>query len=208
MSDFASNFWDERYSAKEYVYGTEPNQFFKEQIDKISVRGKILLPGEGEGRNAVYAAKLGWQVDAFDQSKNAQRKALRLAEKNEVKINYNVTNLSEFNPAKEQYDVVAIIYVHLKEDFRQAFNKKMIDSLKTGGKIMLELFSKKQLGKNSGGPQDLTMLYSLDEIERDFRNLKAPILKEEIVHLDESEKHKGEASVIRFVGEKVEQILL
>ncbi len=203
MSDFGSNFWDERYSSMEYVYGTEPNHFFKEQIDKIPVRGKILLPGEGEGRNAVYAAKLGWQVDAFDQSKIAQQKALSLAEKNEVKINYNVINLNKFNPAKEQYDAVAIIFVHLKEDFRQALNKKLIDSLKTGGKIILELFSKRQLGKNSGGPQELTMLYSLDEIERDFRNLKSTMLKEEILYLDESEKHKGEASVIRFVGEKI-----
>lgn len=203
MSDFGSNFWDERYSSMEYVYGTEPNHFFKEQIDKIPVRGKVLLPGEGEGRNAVYAAKLGWQVDAFDQSKIAQQKALSLAEKNEVKINYNVINLNEFNPAKEQYDAVAIIFVHLKEDFRQALNKKLIDSLKTGGKIILELFSKRQLGKNSGGPQELTMLYSLDEIERDFRNLKSTMLKEEILYLNESEKHKGEASVIRFIGEKI-----
>jgi 2-polyprenyl-3-methyl-5-hydroxy-6-metoxy-1,4-benzoquinol methylase len=203
MSDFASNFWDERYSSMEYVYGTEPNHFFKEQIDKIPVRGKVLLPGEGEGRNAVYAAKLGWQVDAFDQSKIARQKALRLVEKNKVKINYQVTNLNEFSPAKEQYDAIAIIYVHLKEDFRQAFNKKLINSLKTGGKIILELFSKEQFGKNSGGPQDLTMLYSLDEIKKDFRNFKASILKEEIVQLDESEKHKGEASVIHFVGEKI-----
>ncbi|MCW8803223.1 MAG: class I SAM-dependent methyltransferase [Ignavibacteriaceae bacterium] len=203
MSDFASNFWDERYSSVEYVYGTEPNHFFKEQIYKIPLRGKILLPGEGEGRNAVYAAKLGWQVYAFDQSKIAQQKALRLAEKNEVKINYHVTNLNEFSPANEQYDVVAVIYVHLKEDFRQEFNKKLIDSLKTGGLIIIELFSKEQFGKNSGGPQDLTMLYSLDEIKKNFRNLKASILKEENIHLDESDKHKGEASVIRFVGEKI-----
>jgi 2-polyprenyl-3-methyl-5-hydroxy-6-metoxy-1,4-benzoquinol methylase len=203
MSNFASNFWDERYSSVEYIYGTEPNHFFKEQIDKISVRGRILLPGEGEGRNAVYAAKLGWNVDAFDQSKNAQQKAVRLAEKNGVKINYQVTNLNEFSPPKEKYDAIAIIYVHLKEDFRQAFNKKLIDSLKTKGIIIIELFSKDQLGKNSGGPQDLTMLYSLDELKKDFRNFKAFILKEEIIHLDESEKHKGEASVIRFVGEKI-----
>ena len=72
MTDYKSNFWDERYSSEEYVYGTEPNQFFKEQIDKITVPGKLLLPGEGEGRNAIYAARSGWQVDVFDQSRTAK----------------------------------------------------------------------------------------------------------------------------------------
>ena len=77
MSDLKSNFWDERYSSKEYVYGVEPNQFFKQVLDKIPIPGKLLLPGEGEGRNAVYAAKMGWHVDAFDQSSEGKLKALK-----------------------------------------------------------------------------------------------------------------------------------
>ena len=128
---------------------------------------------------------------------------MKLAEKNKVELNYQVINLQDFNPAKEQYDAIAIIYVHLAENFRSAFNKKMIDALKVGGKIIIELFSKKQFGKTSGGPQDLTMLYSLDEIIKDFGELKQILLKEETIHLEEGDKHSGEASVIRFVGEKV-----
>ena len=77
------NFWDERYSNKEFVYGTLPNQFFKDQLDKLKP-GKILMVGEGEGRNAVYAAKLGWQVDAIDSSNVAKEKAAKLAELNKV----------------------------------------------------------------------------------------------------------------------------
>ena len=101
MSDLQSNFWDERYSSEEYVYGVEPNQFFKQVLDKIPVPGKLLLPGEGEGRNAVYAAKCGWLVDAYDQSINAQKKALKLAEINDVIINYSVVDLAKFNPQKK-----------------------------------------------------------------------------------------------------------
>ena len=117
MTEFRSNFWDERYSSKEYVYGKKPNHFFKEQIDKISVPGKILLPGEGEGRNAIYAAKLGWKVDAFDQSSVAKLKALKLARENNVEINYSNVDLAKFIPQKNYYDCAAIIFVHLTLDF-------------------------------------------------------------------------------------------
>ena len=65
MNNFDSKFWDERFAAEEYIYGTEPNKFFREQLDKLPP-GKILLLGEGEGRNAVYAAKSGWLVHAVD----------------------------------------------------------------------------------------------------------------------------------------------
>ena len=46
------NFWDDRYSQPEYVYGVKPNEFFAEQIQKLTP-GEIILPCEGEGRNAV-----------------------------------------------------------------------------------------------------------------------------------------------------------
>jgi SAM-dependent methyltransferase len=203
MSDFKSNFWDERYSSEEYVYGTEPNQFFKEQIDKFSSPGKLLMPGEGEGRNAVYAAKLGWQVDAFDQSINAQKKALGLAKKNVVNINYQVTDLTMFYTEKNKYDAAAIIFVHFNSEERRVFHQRIIDSLKPGGKLILESFSKNQFGKSSGGPQNLEMLYSLEEIMNDFKEMKTILLEEKNVFLNEGDKHSGEASVLRYVGEKI-----
>ena len=203
MSNYAADFWNERYSSDEYVYGENPNRFFKEELNKISTPGKLLLPGEGEGRNAVYAAEIGWQIDAFDQSVNAQRKALSLAKKNDVNIKYSVVDLNKFVPLKNYYDAVAIIFVHFSSEYRIDFHNKIINSLKPGGKIILELFSKEQFGKTSGGPQNLKMLYSIDEIRKDFISLKAIILKEEIIDVNEGEKHKGEASVIRFVGEKI-----
>ena len=63
--------WNERYSADEYAYGTSPNEFFRKNIEQLPP-GKILLPGDGEGRNAVYAAALGWDVTAFDMSDEAE----------------------------------------------------------------------------------------------------------------------------------------
>ena len=50
-------FWNERFSSEEYIYGTEPNLFFKSELDKRTP-GDLLMPAEGEGRNAVYAVNL------------------------------------------------------------------------------------------------------------------------------------------------------
>lgn len=203
MSEFKSKFWEERFSTEEYIYGTEPNLFFKEEINKISPPGLLLLPGEGEGRNAVYAANLGWKVDAFDQSTVAILKAEKLAKEKNVKINYSNVDLEVFTPHNNIYDCAALIFIHLPTQFRTTFHKKVIDATKPGAKIILELFSKNQFGKSSGGPQDLEMLSSVEEIKNDFQGLKTILLKEEKIDLAEGEKHSGEASVIRFVGEKV-----
>jgi cyclopropane fatty-acyl-phospholipid synthase-like methyltransferase len=203
MSDLKSNFWDERYSSKEYVYGVEPNQFFKQVLDKIPIPGKLLLPGEGEGRNAVYAAKMGWHVDAFDQSSAGNLKALKLAKANNVTINYSIVDLAKFTPQKNFYNYAAIIFVHFNSEERKSFHKIIIDSLKPGGKIILELFSKNQFEKSSGGPQDLEMLYTFDEIKNDFAEMKTILIEEKNILLNEGDKHNGDASVIRYVGEKL-----
>jgi SAM-dependent methyltransferase len=203
MSDLKSNFWDERYSSKEYVYGVEPNQFFKQVLNKIPIPGKLLLPGEGEGRNAVYAAKMGWKVDAFDQSSAGKLKALKLAKANNVTINYSIVDLTNFNPQKNFYNCAAIIFVHFDIEVRSLFHKKIINSLKPGGKIILELFSKDQFGKSSGGPQDLKMLSTIDEIKNDFKEMRTILLEEKNIFLNEGDKHSGEASVNRYVGEKL-----
>ena len=197
------NFWDERYSIKDYVYGTLPNQFFKEQVDKLEA-GRILMVGEGEGRNAVYAAKLGWQVDAIDSSSIAKEKALSLAERNQVSINYQVGDIFSYDFPENIYDSVGIIFLHVNESEKESevLSRNVMDALKENGRIILELFSKNQLGKKSGGPQDLSMLCSIEQVQKNFSALKHEILREENVLLSEGEFHQGEASVIRFVGIK------
>jgi hypothetical protein len=61
------DFWNERYGWDESAYGEQPNEYFKKQLAQLEP-GEILMPAEGEGRNAVHAAKSGWHVKAFDTS--------------------------------------------------------------------------------------------------------------------------------------------
>lgn len=201
MNKFGSSFWDERYTANELVYGNDPNTFFKNELDKLNP-GKIIMLGEGEGRNAVYAATRGWKVDAVDFSRIAKEKALRAAKEKSVTINYKVADLSEYEPKTNYYDAAAIIFLHLNPGLRKWVHPRVIDSLKSGGTLILEVYEKDQLGKSSGGPKNIEMLYSKEELDRDFKKMKIIQFEKKIIELTESKHHEGEAVVLRLVAVK------
>jgi SAM-dependent methyltransferase len=200
MKEYPAEFWNERYGNHEYIHGIQPNAFFKEQIDKLKP-GSILLPAEGEGRNAVYAALNGWKVTAFDISKNAREKALQLAKTNNVFIDFKVKDVLDFNIG-EQFDVIGLSYAHFPAEIRKQAYQHLINLLRPKGKIILEAFAKSQLGNPSGGPKNVDMLFSLAEIEEEFSELKFEVLEQKSIELEEGENHKGKAEVIRFVGIK------
>lgn len=200
MKNNPADFWNERFGNEEFIYGTEPNQFFKEQLDKLKP-GKILLPAEGEGRNAVYAATQGWEVTAFDISERGKEKALQLSEQYKVIINYEVTSVLDY-ASQKQFDVIAFCYTHFPVEIRKVAHKQMLQLLKKGGNIIFEAFAKSQLGNSSGGPKNKEMLFSIDEIKQEFKGLDFKILEEKTIELSEGEFHKGKAEVIRFVGVK------
>jgi SAM-dependent methyltransferase len=200
MSKIDKQNWDERFSADEYVYGTDPNVFFREQLDKLDP-GKLLLLGEGEGRNGVYAAKMNWEVDAVDLSDQAKVKALKLAEREHVILNYEVHNLTEYKPKSNYYDAIGIIFFHLeKADVVKIFSEAK-KALKEGGVIISEVFSVNQIGRTSGGPKDPELLYKTDDFKTLFNGLKIKYLEECSIVLNEGKLHQGEAIVVRYVGE-------
>lgn len=196
-----TEFWNERYAASEYAYGTEPNLFFRENIEKIPP-GKILFPAEGEGRNAVFAAKLGWDVTAFDVSIEGKKKAELLAGSNSVKIDYLIGNYDIVSFPINHFDCIVLIFAHMNPSKRKEYHQKLISFLRPGGIIILEGFSKKQINNNSGGPRDINMLFSEDEIQSDFLLLSELIITETDYNLDEGPFHQGIASVIRVKGIK------
>lgn len=197
------NLWDQRYAAEAYVYGREPNDWFVEKL-KILKPGKLLLPAEGEGRNAVWAALQGWQVTAFDQSFEAKSKALKLAEEKGANtgIDYLVKDLRCFRCEENYFDVLALIYVHMPSDFRSKVHTELLKMVRPGGCVILEAFSKDQITNSSGGPQNLDLLYDANEIKEDFKALKLLEFHNIKIHLEEGELHHGIANVIRLFGRK------
>ena len=194
-------FWDQRYVENETVYGNEPNKFFKLFID-LHKPGTLLLPGEGEGRNAVYAASKGWQVDAFDFSQVAREKALDFARGERVIINYELKNIADFKAGK-QYDAVGLIFVHLPEVLRKKFHQEVYNSIKSGGFMVLEAFAKEQAQLESGGPRDATLLYDAPSLCNDFPFLHMISCEQKEIFLEEGDYHKGKASVLRMIGQRL-----
>lgn len=192
--------WNQRYAQEDYVYGVKPNEFFKEQLSKLQP-GKILFPAEGEGRNAVFAALNGWDVVAFDSSSEAKKKAEKLAAKNHVTLKYQISSVEEFEYEENSFDAIILIYAHMEN--RTENHQKLIRLLKPGGTLILEGFSKKQLSNNSGGPRNLAMLFSEDELKNDFSILENIVISELNTELNEGLLHKGIASVIRVVAKKL-----
>ncbi|MEZ5196266.1 MAG: class I SAM-dependent methyltransferase [Bacteroidales bacterium] len=196
-----NDFWNERYAIENYAYGTAPNRFFKSELDKTPI-GKILFPAEGEGRNAVYAARKGFDVYAFDPSLEGRKKAIMLAETNAVTIDYQLVTYEEAQYAENSFDVLVLIFCHMPPSKREAYHRKLISFLKPGGKLILEGFSKEQIHNQTGGPSDVDMLFSVDVLRSDFSSLSEISVSKENAMLEEGLFHKGKASVIRVVGVK------
>lgn len=199
-------FWNERYKEHAYAYGEAPNVYFEHCLKKLKP-GKLLLPAEGEGRNGVFAASLHWIVDAFDISEEGKRKALQLAEKNKVGINYTISDFDSMHLPEQHYDAIALIYAHQHESVRKEVHQKLAASLKSNGHLIIEAFSKANLeyvNKNPkiGGPKDIAMLYTVEEVQSDFPDFIWEEAYETITSLNEGEYHVGEGAVVRLFGKK------
>ena len=198
-----NNFWNERYNTSEYIFGTEPNEFLAQQIKNLKT-GRALFPCDGEGRNSVYAAMLGWDVFAFDLSSIGKNKALKLADNKGVSIHFEVEDAMIFDNGKK-YDFIGLFYAHFPPEIRKQIHRRFASMLSNDGILVLEAFNPRQLPLNSGGPKVPEMLYSEKSLLDDFAGFNIIMCKEEKNNLTEGPGHKGIAEVIRLVVSKIKE---
>ncbi len=196
-----NDFWNERYGTEEFAYGEEPNSFIRQQLPKLKP-GRILFPAEGEGRNAVYAASLGWEVTAFDLSTIGRKKAFQLAVKHNVDIYYLIESFESVSFEQESFDCIALVFAHIHSGKRKESHQKLASFLKPGGKLIMESFSKEQIVRESGGPKNPEMLYSVEDMQEDFADFSELQIEKAETNLNEGLFHRGSASVIRVVATK------
>lgn len=206
MEKKSENMWDVRYRDEAYVYGIEPNEYLREKLEDFTP-GKALFVAEGEGRNAVYTAQKGWEVSAFDTSVEGKKKATKLAKEKGVEIDYRVGNLPELGFEANGLDAIVFIFAHLPISIRADYHAILISLLKPGGIVVFEGFSKnhpayQQKYPNVGGPRMPELLFSLEEVKRDFKDFEIIELEEKEVELNEGKFHSGTGMVIRFTGRK------
>ena len=195
------DFWNQRYAADAFAYGTKPNDFLVQNLNLLP-KGKILFVAEGEGRNAVYAAQNEFQVSAFDYSEFGQQKALQLAQQKGVTIDYLVSDVLELPYQKHSFDVLVLIFAHFPAEIRKEAHAQLLDLLKPKGYILFEAFAKEQINYASGGPKNIHMLFSEEEVKNEFPNVRFDHLSTDKTVLNEGLYHQGDGIVVRFIGTK------
>jgi SAM-dependent methyltransferase len=193
--------WNTRYESEEYVYGTEPNAFLQTQAHRIP-SGAVLCVADGEGRNGVWLARQGYAVTSIDYSPVGLEKARKLAARYGVAVELIEADLLAYDFGQERYTGIVSIYSHFAREDMLPLHRKYAQALKPGGVLILEAFSKQQLQYASGGPKDIRLLYSVEDVRTSFSELEELYLKEEIVTLDEGPLHRGQAAVVRGVFRK------
>lgn len=206
INDTNLQFWQQRYGEEQYAYGKTPNLFFKEWLGQLSPK-TILMPADGEGRNGVYAATLGWKVTSFDLIAEGAAKAKELATANNVRLDYFIGSIEQMRFETESFEAIGLIYAHFPADKISAYHKTLSTYLKPGGMVILEAFGIDHLKFNTlnpkvGGPKNIDMLFSIQQLTTDFEGYDIAILEEREIELSEGLYHNGRGSVIRFVGIK------
>ena len=193
--------WDERYSADDYAYGTEPNDFLHSVVDKIP-KGRVLCLAEGEGRNAVFLAQHGYEVIAVDSSPVGLEKALKLANSRGVTINTECNDLTEYTIPKESFEGIISIFCHLPPAARKILHKKVVNGLKPGGVMILEAYTPKQLNYKTGGPPVEEMTMTLSGLKKELSGVNFDYGKELVREVVEGKFHTGTGAVVQIVATK------
>ena len=199
------SFWDQQFSLPAFKYGQQPNRFLCEQAERLKPRSRVLLPGDGEGRNSVWLARQGHHCTAMDSSRVGLDKAVSLAAQRGVSISAIHADLADWTPEPARYDAVVLTYVHLPQALRPLAHQRLMASLRPGGWFILEAFHPLQLGYHSGGPKSQDMLYSADLIRADLDSRVVPAHEEIMawegeVLLDEGSGHQGLAYLTRYLA--------
>lgn len=193
--------WDERFSEPGYAYGTEPNGFLASVADRIP-RGRVLCLAEGEGRNAVFLAGLGYEVTAVDTSTVGLTKAEALALDRGVSIETVNADLTDYPIEDGAWQGIVSIYCHLPPVVRAALHERCLRGLSPGGVFVLEGFTPRQLELGTGGPKSRELLMELEVIRQELPGLRFEVAREIEREVVEGEFHKGTAAVVQILAVK------
>ena len=197
-----SELWNEKYGQVDYLYGTHPNEFLVSQVYRLPPGARVLVLGDGEGRNGVWLAEQGYDVTTVDYSTVGCEKARQLADERDVSIAVHCADLTEWDWQEDDFDAVVLIYLHFEPAARRDVYAHAVEVLRPGGLVIVEMFHPRQLDYRSGGPKRADMLVRADDLADDLTGIEWLILAEGKVLLDEGPGHRGPGFVTHGVGRR------
>jgi SAM-dependent methyltransferase len=195
------SFWDDRYRSEAYAYGTEPNDFLRSEAARIPP-GRVLCLAEGEGRNAVFLASLGYTVTAVDLSTEGLRKAGRLAEQRGLTLDLVQADLADYELEAEAFSGIVSIFAHLPVAARKRLHAQIPRALVRGGVLVLESYRPEQLALATGGPRDAALLPTLSELTAELDGLDLVVARDAERAIHEGTFHDGQSATVQVIGVK------
>lgn len=195
--------WDQRFDRPDYLFGTEPNAWLASQRALFEPGKRALAVADGEGRNSVWLARQGLQVDAFDLSPVGVAKARALARQSGVTVNYDVADCDAWEWPAAAYDYVVAIFVQFADPASRArLFANMAAALKPGGFLLLQGYTPKQLDYKTGGPDILEHLYTPELLRAELPGLRIVELRDYEEELAEGARHNGMSALVGLVAQK------
>lgn len=162
--------WDSFYKNKSFIFGKDPVSFLKDNIHLIP-KGKAFVPAMGEGRNAIFLAKNGFDVDGNDLSEVAIDKALNEARAQKVPLKTIVGDLNQYKYPTSYYDFI-LVSLFYQRSLAANFKK----AVKKGGYIMFFLRRQGPKRMKDIGPDDFAV--KPEDLKEDFKDFETKIYKE------------------------------
>jgi SAM-dependent methyltransferase len=159
--------WDERYAESDLVWGAEPNRFVRAQCENLPI-GRAVDLACGEGRNALWLARLGWHATGVDYSAVAIERARALASRErpevEARLVWRVGDVTVDPIKPESFDLVLISYLHLPPDETRAVMLNAGQAIAAEGHLVIVGHDRRNLREGVSGPQDESRLYDAGTI--------------------------------------------
>jgi 2-polyprenyl-3-methyl-5-hydroxy-6-metoxy-1,4-benzoquinol methylase len=195
--------WNRRFAGEEFLFGTEPNAWLRRHAGVWRPGQRVLSVADGEGRNSVWLARQGLQVDAFDLAEVGVAKARAFAAAQGARVNYAVADVDALAWPEALYDGVAAIFVQFAAPpVRGRLFANIVRCLKPGGVLVLQGYTPRQVEFRTGGPPILEHLYTEAMLRAAFAALRIETLQEYEDDLAEGSGHRGHSALIGLVARK------
>lgn len=193
--------WDERYGEPEYAYGTEPNDFLRDEAHRIPP-GEVLELAAGEGRNGVWLAGKGYAVTMIDGSGVGLEKAQRLAAERGVEVKTIHGDLAHFAIEPGRWQGIVATFAHVPRALRRRMHAGVVAGLAPGGVYLYEAYTPAQIAHGTGGPRDPEMLPTLAELREELAGLELEVAVEREREVHEGELHHGTSAVVQVIARR------